>query len=232
MKEPSFKFIVALFGLPLLIAAADWAWTQGPVSKYKSNGVSAYYEVQDTFGEEYVGSGIIVRGSRRATVSIDEAEALNTVGISGTYFQLNFEISVSSDTGFGYAYGSGQIPAKCVTFEKPVNHNLILKVNTNDLPSPPFYSYSYGTIPVNLPIIGLRWDRTDNDWNRWEGHQITDIGTSLVAHFQGSGVRYFTIPSGSITLPDVGFPLIGSYQNGWLGSQKSATTILERVPKK
>ncbi len=231
MKDPSFKFLVVLLGFPLLIAAADWAWTQGPVTKYKSDGVSAYYEIQDTFGEE-MGTGVAYLGDRRAYVAISEAEAMNTVGISGTYYQLIFEVTVSTNSGYGYAYGSGQIPKECVTFENPTNHNLALKVDTSLLPSPPFYRYSYGDIPVRFPIIDLRWERTDNDWYRWEGHQITDIGPNLVQHSQGSGVRYYTVPTGSVTLPDVGLPVWNTYVNGWLESRKSSDTLMERVPTK
>ncbi len=226
MKEPSFKFIAVLLGLPLLIAAADWAWTQGPVVQYKSGGAAAYYEIQDTFGEALT-TGIVYYGNRQASVSITEAEALNTLGASGTYFQLSFSISVSTNSGYGYAYGSGAIPTQCVSFEKPVNHNLALKVDVNTLPSPPFYRYSYGTIPVEFPAIDLRWDRTGNDWYRWEGHQITAIGDYLVQHTQGSGVHYFTVPTGSITLPDVGLPVLDTYVYGWLGSEQSSTKVLE-----
>ena len=231
MKEPSLKFIVVLLGIPLLVAAADWAWSQGPVSKYKSDGPSAYYEIQDTFAQSMASGGITSFGNRRAYVEISEAEALNTAGISGTYYQLNFEISVSMNSGgYGYAFGSGPIPADRVTFDKPANHNLSLNVDTNTLDSP-FYKYQYGNIPVQFPNIDLRWTRTDNDWYRWEGHQINEIGNNLVEHLQGSGVHYFTIPTGSITLPDVNLPVWSTYMNGWLGSQKTSSTLMERVPK-
>ncbi|HYK91271.1 MAG TPA: hypothetical protein VE398_21045 [Acidobacteriota bacterium] len=231
MKEPSFKFIAVLLGLPLLVAVADRAWTQGPVTKYKSGGASAFYEIQDTFAQEMMGSGVIFLGDRRAYVQITEAEAMNTVGISGTYYQLSFEVSVSTGDGYGYAYGSGAIPAESVTFGKPVNHNLSLKVDTSLLP-PTFYTYKYGNIDVGFPNINLRWTRTDNDWYRWEGHQITEIGNNLVVHQQGSGVRYFTIPTGSITLPDVGLPVWSTYADGWLGSEKSTNTLMQRGPVK
>jgi hypothetical protein len=230
MKEPSLKFIALLLALPLLVAAADWAWTQGPVAKYKSDGAFAYYDIQDTFGIS-MGTGVTILGNRHANVQIREAEALNTVGISGAYYQLNFEISVSTtNSGSGYARGSGPIPSDCVTFDKPVNHNLSLKVDTNLLP-PPFSKYKGGNIPVAFPNIDLRWTRTDNDWYRWEGHQVTEIGDYLVEHSQGTGVRYFTIPRGSVTLPDIGVPILYTYMNGWLGSEKASNMLMERVPK-
>ncbi len=231
MKEPSFKFVAVLLGLPLLVAAAERAWTQGPLTKYKSGGVSAFYEIQDTFAQEMMGSGIVYLGDRRAIVQITEAEAMNTVGISGTYYQLSFEVSVSAGGTDGYAYGSGAIPADSVTFDKPVNHNLSLKVDTSQLPST-FFVYKYGNIDVEFPNIDFRWTRTDNNWYRWEGHQINEIGKNLVVHQQGSGVRYFSVPTGSITLPDVGLPVWSTYVYGWLGSEKSTNTLMQRGPVK
>ncbi len=230
MKEPSFKFIVVLLGLPLLVAVADWAWTQGPVLKYKSDGVFAYYTIEESLGEQ-LSSGVITTGSRRAYVQISEAEALNTVGISGTYYLLNFDVAVYLGTGSARAFGGGPIPAQSVTFDKPANHNLSLKVDTNLL-GDPFFRGRSGTIPIDYPYIDLTWKRTENDWYRWEGHQIREIGFNLVERSQGSGVRYFTIPSGFVTMPDYGMIVLNRYVDGWLGSQKATTTLIQRLPTK
>ena len=227
MKTPSLKILAVLFGLPLLVAVADWAWTQGPEYRFRSDGVYANYTIEESFQES---AGTFTAYSyRRAYVEISQgAQAMATGGISGPYFLLNFQISVERPTGYGYAYGSGPISASYVTLDNPVNQNLSLSVNTQSL-GPPFYKYSYGTIPVQFPNIDLRWTRTNNDWYRWEGHRVTERGT-LVEHRQGSGVEYFAIPTGTITLPDIGLPPQWVYMDGWLGSQKANTTVIRRGP--
>ncbi len=225
MKSPSFKIIVVLLGLPLFVALADLAWTQAPLSKFKTNGVSAYYEIQEFFSESE-GS----YATRYAYVSISQGEGLTTLGISGPYYNLNFQVSVSTTTGFGSMYGSGPIPVQYVSFDKPANHNLSLNVDTGIL-GDPFFISQYGDIPIQNPVIALRWTRDDNNWYRWEGHQIQEFG-NLVEHSQGSGIRYYTVPTGSITLPPVDLPLAGTYMSGWLGSEKSTIWVLQRGPIK
>ncbi len=227
MKGISIKVIAVLLGLPLLVAVADWAWTQGPVYQYRTDGVSANYVIEETFAES-VGTGTVF-SSRRASVDVSEgAEAMATGGISGPYFWLNFNVSVNTPSGSGYAYGSGPIPAAYFTFDKPVNKNLTLTVDTESL-ALPFYKNRYGTIDVPFPIIDLTWTRTGNDWYRWEGHRVSEIGI-LVEHSQGSGVRYFTIPMGTITMPDLGLPVWSTYMDGWLGSEKSRVRVMQRGP--
>ena len=151
-----------------------------------------------------------------------------TGGISGPYYWLNFSVSIDTPSGYGYAYGNGPIPAHYVSFTKPENHNLTLTVETESLASP-FYRYRYGSITVPYPNIDLTWTRTDNDWYRWEGHRVTEMG-NLVEHSQGSGVEYFSLPTGTFTLPDVDFPLLWTYTDGWLGSEKARVTVMQRGP--
>ncbi len=228
MKRLSFRLILVLLGLPMFVALADWAWTQGPVFKYRIDGASAYYFTEDDF-EGFTENGYLY-GNRSATVNLTEgAEAIGTGGISGPFFVLDFQVSVSTSEGYGSAGGSGPISAQYVTLAKSDNRGLSLTVDTNLL-EPPFYRYQYGDIPVQFPTIELRWTRANNDWYRWEGHQIQNLGF-LFLHAQGSGIRYYTIPNGAITLPDVGVPILWSFSDGWLGSQKGWTWYLQRDPK-
>lgn len=226
MRNPSLKMIVVVLGLPLLVAIADWAWTQGPVYRYRNSGVSAYYEIEDTFGES-MGTGVVM-GYRRAHVDISEgAEGMATGGISGGYFWLSFEVYVSTPSGSGSAYGNGPIPEQYVS-TKPGNRSLSLKVDTNLL-SYPFYKDQYGDVPVQFPNIDLYWARTEDDWYRWEGHQVREMG-NFIQHSQGSGVRYYTIPLGTITWPDVDLPVMWTYRYGWLGSEKALNMSIWRGP--
>ncbi len=227
MKGPSFKMMITLLGLPLFVALADWAWTQGPVYKYRTAGVSAYYQIQESF-EESVGS-LTTYGVREAYVNLSEgAEAMATGGISGPYFQLNFQVSISTSAGYGSAYGNGPISAKYVTFDSPAKQSLTLNVDSNLLDYP-FYKNQSGTILVQFPSIALTWTRSENDWERWEGHRIQDMG-NLVLHSQGTGVYYFTIPTGTITLPDIPAPVLWTYAYGYLGSQKALNWTVQRGP--
>ncbi len=228
MKNPSLKLIVALLGLPLFVALADLAWTQGPLYKSRTNGAQAYYNIQESFSEsEGTFSGY---ANRSAYVEISEADGMATGGISGHYFNLYFEVSLSKIEGSGYLYGSGPISDQYVTFDKPENHNLSLNVDTSLLPYP-FYLYQSGNLVIQPPVIQLRWTRSNNDWQRWEGHHIQEMG-NLIQHSQGSGVYYFTIPTGTITLPPVDLPLLWTYMYGYMGTQRSSNWLVQRGPTK
>jgi hypothetical protein len=227
MERPSLKVFVALLGLPLLVAVADWAWTQGPVLKYQSDGVYASYHLYEETAVEWTGDDPVY-SYREADVSISEgSESMATGGISGRYFWFNFSVSVGTPSGYGGVGGSGPIPADYVT-EKAGKRTLSLTVNT-DLLEEPFYKYKWGEIDIQFPEIDLSWTRAGNDWYRWEGHRVADIG-NLVEHYQGSGVEYFSIPTGTITLPDIGF-IEWVYMDGWLGSRKARTTVIEHRPR-
>lgn len=227
MKAISLKTIAVLLGLPLCVAVADWAWTQGPVFQYRNDGVFAYYQSRDTYGE-FVGSGVVIYGNRSATVQITEsAAAMATGGVSVPHYRLSFSVSISTTTGFGAVSGSGPIPVEYVTSTRP-NHDLALLVDTGLL-GPPFFKSQFGPINIPYPTIDLRWERSANDWYRWEGHQVREIG-DLIEHSQGSGVRYFALPSGTITTPDPGLPILSSYMDGWLGSEKTKIMAVQRGP--
>jgi hypothetical protein len=227
MRLPSMKVVLVLLGLPLIVAVADWAWTQGPVSTYKNTGPIAYYSLQEDFAEG-MGSGGSYYGNRSVYVEVSQMEMMGSGG-TGTAFRLYYDISISTRDGYGDRYGSGLIPASCVTQPKPENQNLMLKVDTNLL-TDSFYSYTYGDIEIPAPEIDLYWKRTGNDWNRWEGHQVREMG-ALVEHSQGSGVQYYTIPTGSVSVPDVGYPVVWTYMNGYLGVDRSKSTLIQRGPR-
>ncbi len=233
MNRPKLGIIAVLLALPLIVALADWAWTQAPVYKYRSNGAAAQYLYDEPFFEEPsegMGTGTTYLGYRSASVYLNEAEENYGSG-PYRYFWLEFSISVSTASGYGYAQGYGQIPEGFATLDK-AGRNLALQVDIATLPDDLLYFYKEkgGNIDVAYPEINLRWLKTSDTWQRWEGHQLRHIGM-LLDHLQGTGVQYSAAVTGSITLPYL--PGYGSpNSSAWIGSQKSMESVLLRGPIK
>jgi hypothetical protein len=228
MDRPSIKVFVVLLGLPLLVAAADWAWTQGPLYKYRSDGIYASYHVYEETAVDWTVDPPVY-SYREADVDLSEgSEEMSTGGMTGRYFWFNFSVWVETPDGYGQVGGSGPISADYVT-EAAGNRALALTVNTGLLEEP-FYKYSWGNIEVPFPEIDLTWTRSGDGWYRWEGHRVANIGRFLIEHSQGSGAEYFSIPTGTIMLPDIG-AIEWAYADGWIGSRKTRTTLIERRPR-
>ncbi len=229
-NRPKLGVVIALIGLPLLVAMADWAWTQGAV-KYKNTGVNATYQFYQSL---YDGDGNYA-GERNAWVNVTESEAVGSFG-PYRYYQLQFDVSVhvygmstNGEYGYGYASGYGEVPAEAVASEKPEGRSLSLRINTDTLDFP-FYKYKYGTIDVPYPDINLNWRRTNEGWNRWEGHQVHH-GEGFMIHSQGNGSSNMAQVVGSITLPEVP-DLWGdvAYVDAWIGSERTINTFVRRGP--
>ena len=237
MKRIRFGFVFALLGIPLLVAVADRAWSGGPVLDIRTDGVYASYQYSEPIYTEGMGSfGPFLNyiGTRDAYVYVTEAEGMSSAG-TYHYFNLSFELYVSTTYGFGYMRGNGQIPTGCLSFDQPKNQNLTLTVDTSD-PSLSLYTYTYGDIPIEPPYINLRWDRLNQDWYRWEGHRVQKA-EGFVIHSKGSGVENgAAITGGVFPLPDPNLPPDLSYFFGTpyfsarLGTQKARDKIIPLGP--
>ena len=68
----------------------------------------------------------------------------------------------------------------------------------------------------------MRWDRTNNEWYRWEGHHKDMVDNFLSILEQGKGTEYMAeISAGIYPLPEPNFPA----DLEWYSSSSSTARI-------
>ena len=210
----------AIISLALVLAIGVLAWGQQPTVT-RNDGMFASYSSSSPIVDAM---GVPI-GYENKYVYVAVG-----MGTGGTQWRLNFNLRKTLYTptySWVQLNGSGSIPDGCVTLVNPKGKNLALLVDVAALPAPPFYiSKTFSPPPAPDPaidmdvgVIDLKWQWTNDLWNKREGHSVLDFG-NYWEHSQGSTEENAALVWGSLFGVAIA-PVETGYPPGRIGQTKT-----------